>query len=89
MLTQFSCQFVKGSTFLVCCILINDIRSFFVEEDRWVCLFLKTHSYDTGPVLAHKAHLVVVVKNPFGIFLHLFLFDLMCLEGNPIKNKPT
>ena len=54
-----------------------------------MCLFLETHSNDTGPVLAHKAHLVIVVKNPFSIFLHLFLLDQIRLLGDPIKNEPA
>ena len=87
--TQLSSQLVKGGTFLVCRIIIDDIGSFFIEEDRWVCLLLEAHGNYTGPVLAHKAYLIIVVKNPFSILLHLFLFDLMCLQSDPIKNKPA
>ena len=54
-----------------------------------MCLFLETHGNDTGPVLAHKAHLVIVVKNPFSILLHLLLLDLMCLQGDPLENEPA
>ena len=89
MLTELPCQFVKGRAFLVGCILVDYIRSFLVEEDRRVGLLLETHSNDTGPVLANKAHLVIVIENPFCIFLHLFLFDLMCLKGDSLKYKPA
>ena len=54
-----------------------------------MCLFLETHSNDTGPVLAHKAHLVIVVKNPFSILLHLLLLDQIRLLGDPLENEPA